>query len=300
MTGVTRGHAGSAVLSQRRRVGAQVGAAVPAAVAAREQAGARTVAEAASGAWCGDTMTQNGTSRSVSTVSAAPLVSIIVITLNEAAIVGRCLERVVGLARHCPPVEVIIADGGSTDGTLDIARHYGRVVSAGRRGRAAGLNAGAAVARGDILLFLHADTLLPPDALTLARRTLTTPGMVGGRFRVALDNPQWRFRLVAASINLRDRLLGGFTGDQAVFVRADTFRRMGGYAGLPLMEDLDFARRLERQGGVARLDRAITTAARRWERHGLVRTILLMWTLRLLYRAGVPPRYLASFYRDAR
>ena len=226
-------------------------------------------------------------------------IGVVVITLNEAPVVGRCLERLRQAAAADGEVEIVVADGGSTDGTAAIAGRYVRVVGA-PPGRAAGLNAGAAAATADILVFLHADTTLPPGAFTLIRQALRDPAVVGGRFRVSLDNPALPFRVIAASINLRDRLLGGFTGDQAVFVRAPVFRRLGGYAPLPLMEDLDFADRLRRQGRVVRLPQAVVTAARRWEQHGVLRTILRMWTLRLLYRASVPPRYLARHYVDAR
>ena len=227
-----------------------------------------------------------------------PHISVVVITLDEAPVIGRCLKRLRAAAAGAD-VELIVSDGGSADGTRDIAERHARVVMA-PPGRAAGLNAGAAVATGEALLFLHADTELPPAAFTLVRQALEDPAVIGGRFRVSLDNPAPAFRLIAASINLRDRLLGGFTGDQAVFVRASVFRRMGGYAPVPLMEDLDFAARLEQQGRVVRLPQAVVTAARRWERHGVLRTIVRMWTLRLLYRAGVPPRYLAPHYRHAR
>ncbi|MBI3972212.1 MAG: TIGR04283 family arsenosugar biosynthesis glycosyltransferase [Chloroflexi bacterium] len=227
------------------------------------------------------------------------VVSIVVIALNEVAVVDGCLSRLQRQIAGDRAVEVIVADGGSTDGTAEIAARYARVVTA-PRGRAAGLNAGAAAAQGDTLLFLHADTYLPDGALDMIRRVLKEPSVVGGRFRVALDNPALPYRIIATSINLRDRLLGGHTGDQAAFVRAEVFRRMGGYADIPLMEDLDFARRLGREGRVVRLPQAVTTSARRWSEHGVVRTIFLMWTLRLSYYLGVAPQYLAPFYRDAR
>lgn len=231
-----------------------------------------------------------------------PRVSAVIITLNEGPVIRACLERLrqaTGSEQAAGTVEVIVSDGGSRDQTAIIAREYARVVTR-PGGRAAGLNAGAAVARGDILLFLHADTVLPANALAIVRQALRDPGVAGGRFRVALDNPGWPFRVIAGAINLRDRLLGGFTGDQAVFVRAGIFRDMGGYAPLPLMEDLDFAARLARRGRVVRLPQAVVTSARRWERGGVLRTIVRMWTLRLLYRCGVHPQRLAPHYRDAR
>ncbi len=239
------------------------------------------------------------------TPGSAPAVlrlSVIVITLNEAPVIRACLERLRRLATaglENSSMEIIVADGGSTDGTTAIAQEYARTVTQ-RGGRAAGLNAGASLAGGDVLLFLHADTVLPSNAVALVTEALRDPSAVGGRFRVALDNPAWPYRLIAASINMRDRVLGGFTGDQAVFVRAAVFRAIGGYAPLPLMEDLDFARRLTEHGRVVRIPETVVTSARRWERGGIARTILRMWTLRLLYRSGVHPRWLVPHYRDAR
>jgi rSAM/selenodomain-associated transferase 2 len=232
-------------------------------------------------------------------VGATSRISVVLIALDEAGLIESALDRLLAARRADPSLELIVSDGGSTDGTQEIARRVARVVVA-PGGRAAGLNAGAALASGDVLLFLHADTILPPNAFALVRRALDDPAVVGGRFRIALDNPALPFRVIAFWINLRDRVLGGFTGDQAVFVRAGVFRRIGGYAPVPLMEDLDFASRLERAGKVVRLQQTVTTGARRWERHGVLRTVFRMWTLRLLYRAGVHPRHLAPHYRDAR
>jgi rSAM/selenodomain-associated transferase 2 len=228
-------------------------------------------------------------------------ISIVVITLNEATVIGRCLDHLSGHLAMDGPGEIVVSDGGSADGTRAIARSYSTVtLVTAPGGRAVGLNAGAAEAAGDVFLFLHADTRLPDGALSEVRCVLDDPMVVGGRFMIMLDNPSLQFRIIGASINLRDRLLGGFTGDQAVFVRAQTFRHMGGYATVPLMEDLDFARRLHRRGRVARLQSQVITSARRWERQGVFRTILRMWTLRALFYAGVSPRLLAPHYRDAR
>jgi len=226
-------------------------------------------------------------------------ISIVVITLNEAPVVEACLRHVGELLEADGPGELLVSDGGSTDGTRELAELSVRTIVA-PRGRAAGLNAGASLATGEVLLFLHADTRLPSGALSAVRQALNEQSTVGGRFQVALDNPALAYRIVGASINLRDRLLGGFTGDQAVFVRRSVFLEMGGYADLPLMEDLDFARRLTRRGHVARLPLSVATSARRWERLGLVRTVLRMWTLRSLYYLGVPPRALTPHYADSR
>ena len=162
------------------------------------------------------------------------------------------------------------------------------------------MNAGAAVAHGGALLFLHADTILPPDALNAVERTLSDPAVVGGRFKVKLNNTGWRYRMVGWSINVRDCVFGGFTGDQAIFVRRNIFNKIGGYPPVGLMEDLEFGCRLCRQGKVARLSLYVTTSARRWENGGVLRTVFLMWTLRLLYFMRCPPSLLQRWYGDAR
>ncbi|HET7768382.1 MAG TPA: TIGR04283 family arsenosugar biosynthesis glycosyltransferase [Chloroflexota bacterium] len=226
-------------------------------------------------------------------------ISVVVIALNEAATIDACLERVSVLLREDGPGEVVVSDGGSVDGTAVIAERYAPVVTA-PRGRANGLNAGAARATGDVLLFLHADTRLPPRALTAIRDALADARVAGGRFRLAFDVQSVGLRLTQRWINLRDALLGGYTGDQAVFVRRDVFERLGGFAPLPLMEDLDFARRLGRAGRVVRLREVVVTSGRRWRRHGALRTNLRMIVLRWLYYLGVPPGVLAPHYSDVR
>ena len=226
-------------------------------------------------------------------------IGVVVIALNEAEAIGGCLEHLSALLREDGPGEVVVSDGGSVDGTAEIAARYAPVVTA-PRGRANGLNAGAAQASGDVLLFLHADTRLPARGLTAVRTALADDTVVGGRFRLAFDRQTPALRLTQAWINVRDALLGGYTGDQAVFVRRETFERLGGYAPLPLMEDLDFARRLGRAGRVVRLSESVVTSARRWQRAGTWRTNLRMIALRWLYYLGVSPARLAQHYLDAR
>jgi rSAM/selenodomain-associated transferase 2 len=162
------------------------------------------------------------------------------------------------------------------------------------------MNAGAAAARGDVLLFLHADTRLPDGFADAVARALADPHVVGGHFAVALDAPGWRYRLTERLISGRSRLTGVATGDQAIFVRRAVFQALGGFAPLPLMEDIDLMRRLKHRGRVAALRERVVSSARRWERNGFWRTVLLMWTLRLAYYAGVSPTALARFYRDSR
>ena len=195
--------------------------------------------------------------------------------------------------------EVIVVDGGSTDGTRDaLAKLDVRVVDA-PRGRARQMNAGARATSAPILLFLHADTRLPDGALDAIAAAIDG-GAGGGCFRVRIDSRDRRLALAAAIINMRSRLIASATGDQAIFVRRDLFERLGGYRELALCEDLDLVGRLRRQARFALADGAVVTSARRWHGHGVVRTIALMWTLRLGYHLGVSPNRLARWYRDAR
>lgn len=188
-------------------------------------------------------------------------------------------------------------DGGSTDGTAAAVARSPRVrLLASPRGRACQMNAGARAAGGDVLLFLHADTLLPDGALAAVDTAVGDPGVVAGRFDVRFDNPRPVFRMIAWFMNRRSRWSGISTGDQAIFVRREVFEALGGYPDMPLMEDVELCRRLKRRGRLAALRLCVTTSARKWEREGAVRTILLMWALRLLYMAGIPPAQLHRWY----
>lgn len=220
-----------------------------------------------------------------------PLLSIVVPVLNEAELLPALLAH---LAPFRNDAEVIVVDGGSTDGTREAAR--GARVLTAPRGRARQMNAGAAAARGDILLFLHADTRLPPDALDEIRQALGDPRVVAGRFDVRLAGPRAIYRAVEVLMNLRSRWTGIWTGDQAIFVRRAVFERLGGFPDIPLMEDVEFTRRLRRAGPRACLRARVTASVRKWEREGALRTILLMWALRFLYRVGVSPARLHRWY----
>ncbi|NIM21901.1 MAG: glycosyltransferase, partial [Candidatus Latescibacteria bacterium] len=168
------------------------------------------------------------------------------------------------------------------------------------RGRARQMNLGARKATGDVFLFLHADTRLPASALNDVRCALAHPAFVGGRFDVELDGDRWILRVVGAMINLRSRLTKVATGDQAIFVRRKIFEEIGGFPDIPLMEDIAFSRALKRRGKIACLRSRVITSARRWEIDGVWRTIFRMWTLRLLYLAGISPLRLKQFYADTR
>ena len=196
--------------------------------------------------------------------------------------------------------EVIVADGGSTDATCAIATALADVVLAAPRGRALQMNAGAARAIGDVLLFLHADTIVPQGFAAAVLAACAEPSVVGGRFDVNLDPSSPLLWLTGELMNRRSRLTGIATGDQTLFVRRAVFERLGGYAAMPLMEDVEFSKRLKREGRVACLRQRVTTSARRWQQRGVVRTILLMWSLRALYFCGVSPERLQRVYRHVR
>jgi len=223
-------------------------------------------------------------------------ISVIVPALDEEAVLARTLVA----AQAAEDVELIVVDGGSRDATAAIAhRHADRVLDA-PRGRAQQMNAGARVAVGDVLLFVHADTRLPAGYAGIVRRALVRADIVGGRFDVQLDAPGAVFRLTERLINARSRMTGIATGDQAIFVRRAVFERIGGYPIVPLMEDIALSRALKRLGPTVPLRDRVVTSARRWERHGVLRTVLLMWCLRAAYYAGVSPARLARLYLDAR
>ncbi|MFQ5667209.1 MAG: TIGR04283 family arsenosugar biosynthesis glycosyltransferase [Candidatus Binatia bacterium] len=222
--------------------------------------------------------------------------SVIVPTLNEADGLPGALQR----ARRGGVLEIIVVDGGSRDATRTLAASLADLVITAPTGRAAQMNAGALRARGDILLFLHADTLLPDGFAEAVMSTCARPGVVGGRFDVELDPATPLLHLTAALMNWRSRLTGIATGDQAIFVRRDVFARLGGFKQIPLMEDIDMSRRLKRAGHVVCLRQRVITSARRWHKNGVARTIALMWALRLLYFLGVPPARLQRLYDNKR
>lgn len=226
---------------------------------------------------------------------AMPRLSIVVPALDEAAGIAATLDALAPLRAR--GAEVLVVDGGSTDATVALAVPRCDRVIAGPRGRARQMNAGAAVARAPVLLFLHADTRLPEgadDALLAA----LAGGPHWGRFDVRIEGRPPLLRVVAALMNLRSRLTGIVTGDQALFVRRDRFEALGGFPDQPLMEDIELSRRLRRAAGrPACLRLRVTTSGRRWEQRGVWRTIVLMWWLRWRYWRGAAPEALARAYR---
>jgi len=221
-------------------------------------------------------------------------ISIVVPALDEADNLARLLPD---LRARWPAVEVVVVDGGSGDASREVVAAHPAVGWVGSsRGRARQMNTGARQAQGDVLLFLHADTVLPGGALEAIDGALDDPAVVAGRFDVRFDSARPIMRTVAWLMNWRSRLTGISTGDQGIFVRRAVFEALGGYPDIPLMEDVELSRRLKRHGRLVALPLRVTTAARKWEREGAVRTIALMWTLRLLYWAGVSPGRLHRWY----
>jgi rSAM/selenodomain-associated transferase 2 len=223
-------------------------------------------------------------------------ISVIIPVLNEEKSVAATIESLIRLS----PYEIIIVDGGSDDRTLEICKQLRAKVFSFRRGRAQQMNYGARLASGDVLLFLHADTRLPDSAFRDIAAALSDPHCLGGRFDVELEGEHWMLKVIGAVINARSRLSKIGTGDQAIFVRRSVFEEIGGYREIPLMEDIAFCRTLKRMGEIACLTSRVLTSGRRWEIDGVWRTILKMWTLKLLYLAGVPPNRLKQYYADAR
>lgn len=253
-------------------------------------------------------------------------IAVIIPALNE----EQALPDTLACVRQSGFDEIVVVDGGSSDRTQAIVQSLsgnrqwaignGREIEAlqihpayspspiatrlallvSPAGRAKQMNAGAAHSRADVLLFLHADTHLPADARHAIERALYDPACVGGRFDVRFERDRGLAWLIARLISLRSRWSGIATGDQALFVRRSTFEQLGGFAEIPLMEDVDFSRRLKRAGRVAPLRTHVVTSYRRWKRCGIFRTIVLMWTLRFLYWVGVNPHRLKDLYASVR
>ena len=225
-------------------------------------------------------------------------ISVIIPTLHEEKTLPGTLARL----RHPAFSEVLVVDGGSRDRTLAdvaLANPLARTLNA-PMGRARQMNAGAAAAKGELLLFLHADTLLPATAAQDITQAMADTRIAGGRFDARLVPDRGLLWVVGRMMSWRSRLTGIATGDQAIFVRRKVFEDLGGFPDIPIMEDIAFSRRLKQAGHIAALPSCVMTSGRRWERHGAIKTILLMWWLRLLFYLGMSPVRLQRMYDDAR
>ena len=233
-------------------------------------------------------------------------ISVIIPTLNEERAITPTLAHTATLGFD----ELIVVDGGSTDTTPARLESYRLSTQSSALspvywvtappGRARQMNEGAKAGRGEVFLFLHADTQLPQDAKAVIDRVLADQQMVGGRFDVQFDHPSMWGIMISKTMNWRSRLSGLATGDQALFVRRSVFEQMGGFTDMPLMEDIEFSRRLKRKGRTAALTATVTTSFRRWEQQGPLQTIFLMWTLRFLYWVGMSPHTLSRWYGSVR
>jgi rSAM/selenodomain-associated transferase 2 len=226
---------------------------------------------------------------------ARPALSIVMPVLNEASGLASALQALAPFAAH--GAQIIVADGGSSDGSGDLALAAGATVVPAPRGRALQMNAGAQQASAGVLLFLHADTQLPDHADQLIAQALTGGPAVWGRFDVRIAGRSPLLRVVAAFMNARSRYSGIATGDQALFITRAAFDAVGGFPAQPLMEDIEMSKRLRRLSRPACLRARVVTSGRRWETRGVWATVLLMWRLRWAYWCGAAPEQLAKLYR---
>ena len=223
-----------------------------------------------------------------------PLLSIVIPALNEVEVVAKTLAPL-QLERGAN-VEIIFVDGGSTDDTVQNARSLVDVVEYSSPGRARQMNAGAAIARGKYLAFLHADSQISTVALRELLKICNEESAAWGFFKIRLDNGRLPFRIIETFMNWRSRLSGVATGDQSLFVKLSTFRDIGGYRIMPLMEDIEISKRLRNLARPRIVRVPVITSARRWENNGVMATVLLMWWLRLAYFIGVSPARIHAWY----
>ncbi len=223
--------------------------------------------------------------------------SVVVPALNEADGIEQCLAALCGAVPAGLQWEVLVVDGGSDDGTGDRAQAAGAVVLHSARGRARQMNLGARHARGQYLLFLHSDTRLP-TGLSAWWQALQASQSIWGFFSLRLSGKSSTFRIIEWAISQRSRCSAVATGDQAQFVRRDVFQRLGGFAAIALMEDVELSKRLRRIEQPMVWHEPVLTSSRRWEEGGVMRTVVLMWALRLGYWLGVSPSRLARVYRS--
>jgi rSAM/selenodomain-associated transferase 2 len=222
-------------------------------------------------------------------------ISIIIPVLNEAAIIKPTLSQL----QKQPGVEIIVVDGGSQDNTVNLAQQTGvKVITVVGKNRAAQMNAGADIATGEVLLFLHIDTQLPPDFLDLATKILKQPGVIASAFELAIAGENLALRWIEILVKLRSHLLSLPYGDQAIFLKKQTFAQLGGFADLPIMEDFEFMQRLKRQGKIAIAPAQVTTSDRRWQKLGIWQTTLINQLMIAGYYLGVSPTKLSNFYRS--
>jgi uncharacterized protein len=223
-------------------------------------------------------------------------VSIIVPTLNEGSIIEKTLTEI----RQLSPYELIVSDGGSVDDTLLIANRLCHRVITGCSGRGLQMNAGAKVATGDILLFLHADNRLEPDSYLKMHQCMKDPKWIGGAFTLCIESDKRLLKLITLLANIRSKYFGLAYGDQGFFVRKEIFNKMNGFAPIPICEDLDFYQRLKKKGPVMLLKEKAHTSPRRWNQEGIFFTTARNILIAVLFGLGFPPRILTKWYLTIR
>lgn len=223
-------------------------------------------------------------------------ISIIIPVLNEANTIKNVLLNLQSYQK----LEVIVVDGGSEDETVAIAESFGYKVLSSPRGRAIQMNTGAAVSTGNILLFLHGDTILPANFPTMIFAAVQKPGIVGGAFELAIDAKIRGIKFVEKMVNWRSHFFSLPYGDQAIFIKSEIFHKIGGFPIQPIMEDFVFIRQLKKIGKIVIIPTTVITSGRRWQRLGIVKTTMINQLMILGYYLGVSPEKLAAFYRKNR
>jgi rSAM/selenodomain-associated transferase 2 len=220
-------------------------------------------------------------------------ISIIIPTLNEAD----CIETTLSILTHRETIEVIVVDGGSTDGTADLAKSCGATLLTTDPSKSGQMNTGAKAAGGDIFLFLHADTLVPENFEKSIISAIYQDGVAAGAFQLRINSESKGLRFIERVANWRSRHLQTPYGDQGIFVTQSLFQEIGGYADIAIMEDFELIRRLKRRGKIIILDQSVTTSPRRWQNLGIFKTWLLNQIIAVAYIFGYPPERLAHWYR---
>lgn len=238
-------------------------------------------------------------------------ISIIIPVLNEELMIGRTLQHILNVQNiqkniqniqptDAPPWQIIVVDGGSHDRTVEIVQSFPVQVITKTGGRAVQMNEGAKIATGEILLFLHGDTLLPADFVDWVEKVINTPGAIAGAFRLRINSSQPFLRVIEILVNWRSHYGQLPYGDQAIFLKAETFRKIGGFPLMPIMEDFVLIRQLSKMGKIAIAPVAVITSERRWQKLGILKTTLINQLIIIGYWCGVSPEKLAKWYREQR
>lgn len=227
------------------------------------------------------------------------MISIVIPTYNESAIIEGTLNSLIQSISS--EDEVIVVDGMSEDNTKELVGKFTRVILiTSRRGRAPQMNTGAMIAKGEYILFLHADVLINESCISMLKNQIIENGIQWGWFSIKLDSPRFIYRVLETGANLRNRLTGVPLGDHGIFVKRDVFHDIGGFPEIPIMEDLEFVRKIRIISKGVEVKSPIKTSVRRFENSGIKRTFFRMWILRILYYLGMPPERLVKYYNDIR